>query len=99
MQATIRIPDEIRSRHAAVIDGEAMDDKRVKFLSILAKEYISQIMGLNNWIDAYKGQIDGLRHELAVAQHQQDQFGNLPGPAANRNPRSAMTSVLSPTCG
>ena len=28
-----RILDEIRSRHVTVIDGEAMDDKRVKFLS------------------------------------------------------------------
>jgi hypothetical protein len=28
---------------------------------------------LNNWIDAYKGQIDGLRHELAVTKYQLDQ--------------------------
>jgi hypothetical protein len=80
-----RILDEIRSRHATVIDGEAMDDKRVKFLtkeSILAKEYISQIMGLNNWVDAYKGQIDGLRHELAVAKHQLDQFRQSPRPSS-----------------
>jgi hypothetical protein len=25
---------------------------------------------LNNWIDAYKGQIDGLKHELAAAKHE-----------------------------
>jgi hypothetical protein len=41
---------------------------------VLAKEYVTQITGLNNWIDAYKGQIDGLRHELAVAKYQLDQL-------------------------
>jgi hypothetical protein len=28
---------------------------------------------LNNWINAYKGQIDGLRHELAATKYQLDQ--------------------------
>jgi hypothetical protein len=34
----------------------------VKYLtkdSALAKEDVTQITGLNNWINAYKGQIDG----------------------------------------
>jgi hypothetical protein len=67
------IPDEVRSRYSLVIDGEVMDSKRVKYLtkdSVLTKEYTTQITGLNNWIDAYKGQIDGLKHELAVTMHQ-----------------------------
>jgi hypothetical protein len=49
----------------------------VKYLtkdSVLAKEYVTQITGLNNWIDAYKGQIDGLRHELATTKYQLDQL-------------------------
>jgi hypothetical protein len=69
------IPDEVRSRYAMVIDGEVLDSKRVKYLTkdnVLAKEYLTQITGLNNWIDAYKGQIDGLRHELAAAKYQLD---------------------------
>ena len=33
----------------------------------------TQITGLNNWINAYKGQIDGLRHELAATKYQLDQ--------------------------
>ena len=36
-------------------------------ISVLAKEYATQIASLNNWIDSYKGQIDGLKHELALA--------------------------------
>ncbi len=70
------VPDELISRYSLVVDGEVMDGKRVKYLtkdSILAKEYLTQIMGLNNWIDAYKGQIDGLKHELAVTKYQLDQ--------------------------
>src|SRR5215510_15893666 len=70
------VPDEVRSRYAMVVDGEVLDGKRVKNLtkdSVLAKEYLTQITGLNNWIDAYKGQIDGLRHELAVTKYQLDQ--------------------------
>jgi hypothetical protein len=71
------VPDEVRSRYAMVIDGEVLDSKRVKYLtkdSVLAKEYVIQITGLNNWIDAYKGQIDGLKHELAVTKYQLDQL-------------------------
>src|SRR5262249_53803713 len=79
------VPDEVRSRYAMVIDGEVIDSKRVKYLTkdaVLAKEYLTQITGLNNWIDAYKGQIDGLKHELAVTTYQLDQlrYGLLPTP-------------------
>jgi hypothetical protein len=70
------VPDEVRSRYAMVVDGEVLDSKRVKYLtkdSVLAKEYLTQITGLNNWINAYKGQIDGLRHDLATTKYQLDQ--------------------------
>src|SRR5215475_11187310 len=70
------VPDEVRSRYAMVIDGEVLDSKRVKYLtkdSVLAKEYLTQITGLKNWIDAYKGQIDSLRQELAATKYQLDQ--------------------------
>src|SRR5262245_35826129 len=70
------VPDEVRGRYEMVIDGEVLDSKRVKYLtkdSVLAKEYLTQITGLNNWINAYKGQIDGLRHELAATKYQLDQ--------------------------
>ena len=43
-----------------VIDGEVLDGKRVKYLTkdaVLAKEYQTQIMGLNNVIASYKGQV------------------------------------------
>jgi hypothetical protein len=66
------VPDEARSRYAMTIDGEIMDGKRVKYLTkdtILANEYLSEIQGLKNWLDAYRGQIDGLKHELAVTTH------------------------------
>jgi hypothetical protein len=69
------VPDEVRSRYSVVIDGEVLDSKRVKYLtkdSVLAKEYVTQITGLNNWIDAYKGQIDGLKNELAATKYQLD---------------------------
>ncbi|MCK6450954.1 MAG: class I SAM-dependent methyltransferase [Alphaproteobacteria bacterium] len=69
------VPDDARARYSMVIDGEVMDGKRVKYLTkdaILAKEYKTQIMGLNNWIDAYKGQIEALKHELAAAKYQLD---------------------------
>src|SRR5262249_31402912 len=69
------VPDDVRSRYAMVVDGEILDGKRVKYLtkdSILAKEYLTQITGLNNWIDAYKGQIDSLRQELAATKYQLD---------------------------
>ncbi len=65
------VPDEARARYAMVIDGELMDGKRVKYLTkdaILAKEYLSEIQGLKNWIDAYKGQIDGLQNDLATTK-------------------------------
>jgi hypothetical protein len=66
------VPDEARARYAMVVDGEVMDGNRVKYLTkdaILAKEYLTEIQGLKNWIDAYRGQIDGLKHELAVTKH------------------------------
>ena len=65
------VPAEVRARYAMVVDGEVMDGKRVKYLTkdtILAKEYLSEIQGLKNWIDAYKGQIGGLQHELATTK-------------------------------
>lgn len=74
------VPDESRSRYAMVVDGELMDGKRVKYLTkdgILASEYLTQIQGLKNWIDSYKGQIEGLKHELAIAKYQLDQFPGL----------------------
>src|SRR5262249_26040376 len=66
------VPDDVRSRYAMVVDGDVLDGKRVKYLTkdeILAKEYKTEIMGLNNWIAAYKGQIDALKHELSVTKH------------------------------
>ena len=70
------IPDEARARYAMVIDGEVVDGKRVKYLTqdgVLAAKYLSEIQGLNNWIDSYKGQIDGLKHDLAVTKYQLDE--------------------------
>jgi len=70
------VPDEVRARYAMVVDGEVMDGKRVKYLTkdaILAQEYLTEIQGLKNWIDAYRGQIEGLKHELAVTKHLLDQ--------------------------
>jgi len=77
------VPEEVLSRYSVIIDGEVMDSKRVKSLTkdgILAKEYLTQIMGLNNWIDSYKGQIAGLQHEVAVTKHALDhaRMGLLP---------------------
>jgi hypothetical protein len=66
------VPDAARSRYAMVIDGEIMDAQRVKYLTkdaILAKKYLTEIQDLKNWIDAYRGQIDGLKHELSVTKH------------------------------
>jgi len=79
------VPDEARSRYNMVVDGEILDGKRVKYLTkdeLLAKDYQIQILHLNNWIDAYKGQIEGLKHELAVTKHHLDQlrFGPPPEP-------------------
>lgn len=70
------IPDDARSRYAMVVDGEVMDGKRVKYLTkdaLLAKDYLTEIQGLKNWMDAYRGQIDGLKHELAVTKYHLDQ--------------------------
>jgi hypothetical protein len=70
------VPDEARARYSMVIDGEVMDGKRVKYLTkdaILAKEYLTEIQGLKNWIDSYKGQISALKHELAATQYRFDQ--------------------------
>jgi chromosome segregation ATPase len=47
---------------------------------MLAKEYKTEIMGLNNWIAAYKGQIDALKHELSVTKHHFDQLRYGPPP-------------------
>ena len=71
------VPDDVRSRYAMVIDGEVLDGKRVKYLSkdaVLAKEYQTQIMYLNNMIASYKGEVDGLKHELTMTKHQLDQL-------------------------
>ena len=38
----------------------------------------TQITGLNNWINAYKGQVDGLRHELAATKS--IGLSGVPGP-------------------
>jgi hypothetical protein len=76
------VPDDVRSRYAMVIDGEVMDGKRVKYLTkdaVLAKEYLTEIQGLKNWIDSYKGQVEGLRHELATTKHQFDAVRYAPG--------------------
>lgn len=71
------VPDNARSRYSMVIDGEVLDGKRVKYLTkdtVLAKEYQTQILHLNNVIASYKGQVDGLKHELAMTKHQLDQL-------------------------
>jgi cell division protein FtsB len=108
------VPDEARSRYAMVLDGEVLDSKRVKYLtkdSVLAKEYLTQITGLNNWIAAYKGQIDGLRHELATTKYQLDQlrYGTPAPPASevktpdaselNKIPPESETLLLSGVAG
>src|SRR5262249_12755985 len=71
------VPDEVRNRYAMVIDGEVLDGKRVKYLTkdaVLAQEYQTQITHLNNVIASYKGQVDALKHELAMTTHQLDQL-------------------------
>jgi hypothetical protein len=71
------VSDDVRGRYAMVVDGEVLDGKRVKYLSkdaVLAKEYEKQITGLNNLIASYTGQIDELKHELAVTKYQLDQL-------------------------
>ena len=86
------VPEDALARYAMVVDGELMDGKRVKNLTkdaILAKEYQTQIMGLNNWIDSYKGQVDALRHELATAHYQLDRI-RYSGEAGATIARSAL---------
>jgi hypothetical protein len=71
------VPDDARGRYAMVVDGEVLDGKRVKYLTkdaVLAKEYQTQITGLNNTIASYVGQVDELKHELAVTKYQLDQL-------------------------
>jgi SAM-dependent methyltransferase len=88
------VPDEVRSRYSMVVDGEVLDGKRVKYLTkdeILAKEYNSQITGLNNWIAAYKGEIEALKHELAVTKHHFDQLRFGPPPEPFRTQVEALT--------
>jgi hypothetical protein len=90
------VPDEVRSRYAMVVDGEVMDGKRVKYLtkdSILAKDYLSQIQGLNNWIDSYKGQVDGLKHELAVAKHRLDKLQHAEAHADGAPPHASAGGI------
>jgi SAM-dependent methyltransferase len=71
------VPDDVRSRYSMVIDGEVLDGKRVKHLTkdaLLTKEYQTRIMHLNNVIASYKGEVDGLKHELAMTKYQLDQL-------------------------
>jgi hypothetical protein len=71
------VPDDARGRYAMVVDGEVLDGKRVKYLTknaLLAKEYQTQITGLNNTIASYVGQVDKLKQELAVTKYQLDQL-------------------------
>jgi|SRR6516162_1586883 len=87
------VPDEARARYAMIVDGEILDGKRVKYLTkdeMLAKEYHTEIMHLNNWIAAYKGQIDALKHELSVTKHHFDQLRYGPPP----EPFSAQIAAL-----
>jgi hypothetical protein len=87
------VPDDTRSRYAMVVDGEVLDGKRVKYLTkdeMLAKEYQTEILGLNNWIAAYKGQIEALKHELSVTKHYFDQLRYGPPP----EPFSAQIAAL-----
>jgi SAM-dependent methyltransferase len=99
------VPDEARSRYAMVIDGEVMDGKRVKYLTkdaILAKEYLTEIQGLKNWIDSYRGQIDALKHELAATQYRLDQarygrpisVSTIVAPALDTVPARALAAEL-----
>ena len=92
------VSDDVRSRYSMIIDGEVMDGKRVKYLtkdSILANEYVTQITGLNNWIDAYKGQIDGLKHDLAAARHELEhvRYGLLPPTQLSTSPASGENAL------
>jgi SAM-dependent methyltransferase len=83
------VPDEVRGRYAMIVDGEVMDAKRVKHLtteSILAKHYLSEIQGLKNWIESYKGQVKTLTYELERAKYRLDrlQYGqNVGAPVAS----------------
>ena len=66
------VPDEARARYNMIIDGEVMDAKRVKYLTkdaLLAKEYLTEIQGLRNLIESYRGQVDTLRNELGITTH------------------------------
>jgi hypothetical protein len=53
---------------------------------MLAREYKTEIMGLNNLIESYKGEIDRLRHELAATKHHLDDlvYGPAPKPLARQ---------------
>jgi len=65
-------PDEVRSRYTMIVDGEVLDGKRVKYLttnSILARKYLPEIQHLNNLIDSYKGQVNNLKHDLALTNY------------------------------
>ena len=58
-----------------VVDGEILDSRRVKYLTkdrVLADHYNVEIMGRDNVIASLNGQVNGLRHELAVAKYQLD---------------------------
>lgn len=72
-----KVPEGTLSRYAMVIDGEVFDGKRVRYLTkddVVAENHLTamtnlktEITGLNNVIASYVGQVDGLKHELAVA--------------------------------
>jgi hypothetical protein len=69
------VPDEVRARYSMVVDGEILDSRRVKYLTkdrVLADHYNVEIMGRDNVIASLNGQVNGLRHELAVAKYQLD---------------------------
>jgi hypothetical protein len=62
---------------------------------VLAREYVTQITGLHNWINAYKGQIDGLQHELAVTKYQLDKarYGSSTATVSDRMNSSGANNV------
>jgi hypothetical protein len=77
------ITDEARSRYRIIIDGEIFDGKQAKYLTrdeMLAKEYQTEIMGRDNLILSYEGQVAMLRDELAATKHHFDQLRFGPPP-------------------
>jgi hypothetical protein len=79
------VPDEVRSRYSMVVDGEVLDGKRVKYLTkdeMLAKEYKTEIMHLNNVVRSCQEQIETLKFDVASTKHHFDvlRFGPPPEP-------------------